>query len=168
MSCTAWPQTSRAISLAKHFASDESRMLGRPFCTFEAARWISKSADQGNARAQRVLGSIYLEGRGVVRSEAEAISWYRRAAEQGDLTAQAALAFACSRGLGTPRDDAEAARWYRAGDAAPAAVQARLGSRFASGRHVPRDFEEAVMREDFGDGRPLGERGAPGRPRPRA
>ena len=51
-------------------------LLGRPV------------ADQGDSRAQSLLGLIYLNGRGVQRNDPEAMKWYRRAADQGDADAQ--------------------------------------------------------------------------------
>ncbi len=47
-----------------------------------AVNWFRKSADQGNAQAQRNLGSMYEYGRGVPKSETEAVNWYRKSADQ--------------------------------------------------------------------------------------
>ena len=54
----------------------------------EAALWIRKSADQGNARAQYGLGNLYDTGKGVKQSHSEAAKWYLKAAEQGHATSQ--------------------------------------------------------------------------------
>ena len=54
----------------------------------EAARQTRKAAEQGNAKAQAILGFMYAEGRGVAKENAEAVKWFLMAAEQGDITAQ--------------------------------------------------------------------------------
>ncbi len=45
-------------------------------------------AEQGNPRAQRMLGVMYDMGRGVTQDYAQAVKWYRKAAEQGNASAQ--------------------------------------------------------------------------------
>ena len=51
--------------------------------------WLSKSAEQGNANAQTVLGSMYLRGKkGLSVNYAEAIKWFRKSAEQGNASGQ--------------------------------------------------------------------------------
>src|SRR5580698_10718410 len=59
---------------------------------------LRQLADQGNARAQYILGSMYDEGRGVAQSDADALKWYRMAAEQGDTSAQYDLALMYAEG----------------------------------------------------------------------
>ena len=49
-----------------------------------ALRLVRPMAEQGDSRAESLLGLIYFEGHGVQRDEAEARKWYRRAADQGD------------------------------------------------------------------------------------
>src|SRR6202040_3896572 len=46
----------------------------------QAARWYRKAADQGDPDAQNNLGTFYLLGHGVARSDAEAVRWFQRAA----------------------------------------------------------------------------------------
>src|SRR5512139_2231427 len=41
-------------------------------------------AESGDAGAQFRIGTMYAEGLGVTRDDAEAAKWFRRAAEQGD------------------------------------------------------------------------------------
>jgi TPR repeat protein len=54
----------------------------------EAVRWIRKAADEGDARAQAKLGSIYKDGKGTARDDAVAAKWYHKAADQGLAQAQ--------------------------------------------------------------------------------
>lgn len=48
----------------------------------EALAWFKKSAEQGDAEAQRKLGEMYYS---------EALSWFKKAARQGDAEAQRKL-----------------------------------------------------------------------------
>ena len=59
----------------------------------EAGRWYRLAAEQGDAAAQRNLGLMYANGRGVPEDDAEAVRWYRLAAEQGLASAQYSLGF---------------------------------------------------------------------------
>ena len=70
-------------------------------------------AEQGNARAQYILGLNYAKGQGVPQDYAEAANWYRKAAEQGDADAQYNLGTMYRDGQGVPQDWAEAAKWWR-------------------------------------------------------
>ena len=45
-------------------------------------------AEEGNARAQYWLGSMYKNGRGVPQDDKTALKWYRLSAEQGHALAQ--------------------------------------------------------------------------------
>ena len=56
-----------------------------------AIRLFRPLAEQGNAKAQRVLGLMYRRGEGVARSSVRAFIWFSRAAARGDATAKAEL-----------------------------------------------------------------------------
>jgi TPR repeat protein len=45
-------------------------------------------AEQGNPRAQLLLGALYLKGKGFFISSKEAVKWVRKSAEQGYARAQ--------------------------------------------------------------------------------
>ena len=49
-----------------------------------ALREFTPLADDGNARAQYRLGTMYAMGLGVPRDFAQAASWLKKAAQQGD------------------------------------------------------------------------------------
>jgi TPR repeat protein len=53
-----------------------------------ALRHAKPSAEQGNAEAQMLLGTMYYNGHGVEKKRDEASNWARRAAEQGNARAQ--------------------------------------------------------------------------------
>lgn len=55
----------------------------------EAVSWVRKSADQGLADAQAVLGEIYFDGSfGVTKDIEKAVEWLDKAALQGQKDAQ--------------------------------------------------------------------------------
>ena len=56
-----------------------------------AIRLFRPLAEQGNAKAQNVLGVMYRRGQGVARSSVRAFLWFSRAAARGDATAKAEL-----------------------------------------------------------------------------
>ncbi len=53
-----------------------------------AVSCFKKSAEFGNAKAQRRLGYCYFWGKGIREDKREAVKWYRLAAEQGNAEAQ--------------------------------------------------------------------------------
>ncbi len=78
----------------------------------EALKWYRKAADQGNARAQTILGFVYDTGQGVPQDYAEAVKWYRNAADQGNAFAQSNLGLMYGNGQGVPQDYVQAHKWY--------------------------------------------------------
>jgi TPR repeat protein len=43
--------------------------------------WYRKATDQGNAQAERNIGSLYEKGLGVPQDHSEAEAWYKKAAD---------------------------------------------------------------------------------------
>ena len=84
-------------------------------------------AEQGDAAAQMLLGSLYERGAYVKQDNDEALKWYRLSAEQGEPLAQFNLAGMYARGQGTDRDFQLAYIWYTlsASQGFPAAAQNR-------------------------------------------
>jgi uncharacterized protein len=78
-----------------------------------AIKLFRQLAEQGHQWAQRRLGSIYAEGKGVPQDYQEAVKWYRLAAAQGNTPAQYSLGLAYEKGKGVPQDYQEAVKWYR-------------------------------------------------------
>jgi len=76
------------------------------------ATWRT-AADQGDEEAQMTLGSLFDEGRGVVRNGAEAIRWYTKAANQGSTKALVCVGDIYEAGRGVPQDGEEAIRYYK-------------------------------------------------------
>jgi len=78
-----------------------------------AIQLLSPLAEQGDARAEYMLGLAYDRGNGVPQDYAKAASWYRKAAVQGAPDARAGLGALYARGQGVPQDYAQAAKWWR-------------------------------------------------------
>ena len=122
------------------------RTGGVPQDDAEAVLWYRRSAEQGNADAQRLLGSMYAGGRGVPQDDAEAVLWYQRSAEQGNAKAQWLLGIMYEEGRGVPQDYEEAILWYqRSAEQGNAAAQVWLGVMYEDGRGVTQDYEEAIL-----------------------
>ena len=56
-----------------------------------AIRLFRPLAEQGNPKAQSVLGAMYRKGQGVARNSAHAFMWFSLAARRGDAKAKAEL-----------------------------------------------------------------------------
>lgn len=111
----------------------------------KAAELWRPLAEKGNATAAYQLGTLYAEGKGVVRSDKDAFEWFSKAANAGNASAQYNLAASYAEGIGVTRDDALAAKWFRrAADQGMAYAQLNLGIMYANGRGVPQDNIEAV------------------------
>jgi TPR repeat protein len=80
---------------------------------FPELREISRRAEEGDARAQYRLASMYSTGEGAPQSMDSAARWYLAAAEQGHEMAAYKLAILYLRGRGVPRKDyVQAYRWF--------------------------------------------------------
>jgi len=103
-----------------------------------ALRLLRPLADHGEAPAQRYLGAMIQNGKGVRQDTAEAEKWYRKAADQGDALAQRYLGASFLRlilnGDGAPLNYAEAVKWLRlAANQGEPAAQALLGLMYTKG-----------------------------------
>jgi TPR repeat protein len=56
-----------------------------------AIRLFRPLAEQGNPKAQSVIGMMYRKGEGVAKSSARAFMWFSLAAKRGDARAKAEL-----------------------------------------------------------------------------
>jgi hypothetical protein len=102
-------------------------------------------AEGGNEFAQFSMGSLYFEGAGVEKNDAESVKWFRMAGEQGYAPAQFNLGNAYKHGNGVEQDDAQAAEWWRkAAEQEFAPAQFNLGTQYYFGRGVPKDEEAAI------------------------
>jgi hypothetical protein len=69
-------------------------------------------AQNSDAKAQFILGSLYAKGQGVYQDSDEAIKWFRKAAEQGHAKAQHNLGGMYYDGLGVSKNYITAYMWY--------------------------------------------------------
>ncbi len=85
----------------------------KTFLTWEeSAAVLQTDARQGMARAQRLLATRYLRGRGVPQDEVTAFYWMQLAAQQNYATAQRSLGELYESGLGIMLDISIASHWY--------------------------------------------------------
>lgn len=70
-------------------------------------------AEQGDAKAQAQLASLYLLGRnGVEKDEQKAAEWFIKSAEQKFMDAEMVVAALYDRGAGVVQDIDTATKWY--------------------------------------------------------
>jgi TPR repeat protein/S1-C subfamily serine protease len=86
----------------------------------EAVVWFRRAADKGHVAAMTNLSSMYREGRGLAKDEAEAarwsrqlVDWARPAAATGKARAMWILGSSYKHGYGVAQDSAEAAKWWK-------------------------------------------------------
>ena len=98
-------------------------------------------AEQNDAWAQGLIGSMFLRGEGVPQDYAEAVRWFRLAANQGLAADQFDLGVMYEKGQGVPQDYAEAVKWFElaATQGFPQA-QVNLGVMYEKGQGVPQDY----------------------------
>lgn len=70
-----------------------------------------KKAEQGDSKAQNILGDYYRRGDGVPQDHAKAVEWYKKAADQGNWKAQLALGHCYNKGEGILQDRVKGAEW---------------------------------------------------------
>ena len=101
-------------------------------CSWQAAEWYRKAADQGHPGAQYRLGVMYEEGQdeygGLRQDSTQAISCYRSAASRGHTEAQRRLGEMYEEGDGVPQNGLLAHIWFCiAGDRDEALPQPQRG-----------------------------------------
>jgi len=70
-------------------------------------------AEQGDAKAQAQLASMYLLGRnGIEKDEQQAATWFTKSAEQNFVEAEVILATLYDRGMGVAQNVETATQWY--------------------------------------------------------
>ncbi len=101
-------------------------------------------AEQGDAKAQWMLGMMYYHGVGVPENYTEAAKWYRKATEQRDASAQSQLGRMYYHGEGVPENYTEAEKWYRkTAEQGDAAGQSLMSVLYLTGRSVLYDDVKA-------------------------
>lgn len=104
----------------------------------------SKSAEQGHAEGQYLLGTLYMQGKGVPKNEAMAAEWFQKGALQGHAESQWLLGLLYDQGRGVPEDDAIASEWYgKAAEQGDPLAQRNLGLQYFQGHGVPENYVKA-------------------------
>lgn len=112
----------------------------------QAEQELKPIADQGDPRAQYILGIMYLNSFVDAPSSGAAASLIRKAAEQDYLQAQTELARMYRVGDGVQQDYAEMAAWYRrAAEQGDVGAQLFLADSYAYGYGVEPDLVLAYM-----------------------
>ena len=115
-----------------------------------ALRDLKPLAEAGNADAEYALGTMYSQGRGVLRDARMAAHWYEQAARQGHVEASFSLGFLLFYGVGsdgqaTPPDPAAGLPWIEAAAThGNAAAQYFLGAAYWVGNGVETNRETAL------------------------
>jgi localization factor PodJL len=78
----------------------------------EAAKWLERAANQGDAIASNRLGTLFERGHGVPADPAKAVRLYTAAAKLGNLRAMHNLAVAFAEGSGVAKDLTQAVQWF--------------------------------------------------------
>ena len=128
------------LELALHYQSG-SGMLRSPE---RMMQWLEKSAAQGNAEAQYMIGA-HLVGNGSW-NYTEGAPWLEKAAKQGHVIAAYALGNINSSLVGQLKDDATAVKWYKqAAAGGEAGAQEMLGLHYVRGLGIEADYAEGVF-----------------------
>lgn len=117
------PITTASVGAAKTsdpLLSQAPNTLGSPLSSVGVANLpeqigtadLRQAAMDGNASAQFIIASRFLEGRKVGRDHKRAAQWYIRAAEGGLATAQYRIGTLYERGNGVAQDRFQAMSWY--------------------------------------------------------
>ena len=76
-------------------------------------KWYREAAEQGDAMAQKNLGTCYLNGNGAEEDPEEAVEWFRKAADQNLKEAQFLLGYCYYKGKGIEEDPEKAVYWCK-------------------------------------------------------
>ncbi len=105
----------------------------------EAKKWMRKAAEQGEPKAEYVLGITL-----VAEASPEAIKWFRKAADQGNALAQCALGKIYFSGSVAAQDYSESAKWFiKAANSGLADAQFCVGLLYFNGYGVTQDYVES-------------------------
>ncbi len=101
---------------------------------------LRQAANNGDAKAQYVLGSRYADGDRAPQDYKQAVQWYTKAANQGLAVAQYNLGVYYKNGYGVAQDYKQAVQWYtKAANQGLADAQYNLGLCYYKGEGVEED-----------------------------
>ena len=127
-----------------HYGGDNYFQI--PQSNSDALLWVRRSADQGFALAEYVMGVMLEQGRAIPVDVKGAVDWYTRAANQGLASAQGSLGDLYYHGTKVERDCASAMKWLQAAaDQEISYAQYILGRIFETGDCAGKDIAQAYL-----------------------
>ena len=88
-------------------------MVASSFQVQSSTQDYLKDAEQGDAKAQFVLGWMYDFGEGAEQDAHKAVYWYRKSAEGGNVNAKYNLGVMYKYGRGVSQDNQVAKEWFK-------------------------------------------------------
>ena len=111
----------------------------------KAFRLLKPYADEGNAKAQNIIGQLYQYGLGVKQDLPKAVILHKLSAEQGDKYSQYSLGQLYQNGQGVKQDYIESARMYKlSAEQGHRISQYHLGQIYQNGQGVKQDYLKAI------------------------
>jgi len=103
----------------------------------KAFYWLQHAANSGHGKAQFQLGTQYMKGEHVSRSQKAGLKWFKRAAMQNVSEAHYNLAVMHEKGDGVPASLEQAVKWYKsAAELGNADAQQNLGIKYLAGDYL--------------------------------
>jgi TPR repeat protein len=148
------PEEAKMITTAAQRGNDGSQVLlavmylngdgGYAKDDKRAAYWFEQAAQQGNGYAQKMLGDLYAQGRGVPQNLKLTADWREKAAKRGNIQAQLLLGKMYLKGEGVEKNEIKAEEWLnRAAIAGDSEAQFLMGKIYHSRSNSAHDQEVA-------------------------
>jgi hypothetical protein len=108
--------------------------------------WQTKLAEQGDSKAQHLLGLMYYSGDGIIKDDKQAMYWWLKSAEQGNTQAQLDLGYLYSSNEGDLKNYKQAFYWYtKSAEQGNAKAQLNLGLMYFDGKGVSKSRKKAAF-----------------------
>ena len=112
----------------------------------QALKILKPLAENGDPKAQKIMGIMYDYGHGVEKDSKQALQWYIKAAEQGNPDVQYHVGAKYFHGDGTDQNYAEAAKWWElAATGGQVDAQFNLGLMYYRGMVMKKDDVKAAQ-----------------------
>jgi len=112
---------------------------------FKAVYLYRKSAEQGYAPAQRMLGNCFMDGEGVIKDPGQAFYWIKKSFDQGFVPAINTMGYCYDLGIGVEEDKVQAFNYYKqAAEQGHSGAQCNLGICYERGNGTEADCVQAV------------------------
>jgi len=85
---------------------------GSPSDYAKSFKWAQKAAISGDVVSKYILGSLYLDGKGVSKDDSKGFEWIHSAAEDGHIVSMYYVASLYANGAGVPKNEKLAFEWY--------------------------------------------------------